>query len=207
DYDAGSPAGYCLYQGKQLPVGTGFARADNCNKCTCVADGLIECSNISCTPPPGCLIGSQLVQIGARVICEDGCNTCTCQMDGKFSRTERACPALPAVSKCTGAASALQIPAGLAYQSGDALFVSDSRCVNGQANDFSLCYDDLVSTMGNEVTVYMVAGSGTRACSLSERVFSLVPLREDYLATFSGRTGGKVVLRGTGNDFVYQFGM
>jgi hypothetical protein len=203
--DAG--AGSCIVGDKLYRVGEGFERGDNCNKCTCVADGFVECTSNSCAPPAGCFLGNQLIHYGESVTCEDGCNTCTCQMDKRFTRTERACPTLPPITKCLAASGALQLPAALVYQTGDALAVSESRCVSGQTNDFTLCYDDLVSTMGNEVTVFAVAGGGTRACAGTERVYSLTPLRDDYLATFPGRTGGKIVLRGSGQDLLYQFGM
>ncbi len=206
DAGVGSDKGTCLVGDKLYRVGEGFAR-DSCNKCTCVSEGFIECTSNSCAPPPGCTLGNELFPYGKSVTCDDGCNTCTCQMDSKFSRTERACSALQTIAKCDAASGALHLPAALIYQTGDVLAVSESRCVNGQTNVFSLCYDDLASTMGNEATVFVTAGTGTRTCSGTERVYSLLPLRDDYRATFPGRTGGKIILRGSGEDLLYQFGM
>jgi hypothetical protein len=198
--------GSCSYQGKTYNVGDGFERGDNCNKCLCVSDGAIECTAASCAPTPGCTIGlTTQLRYEQSVTCADGCNTCTCKPQG-IVQTERACPALPPVTKCDSAMTQLAFPAHLAYQAGDAIAVTDSRCVNGQVNDFALCYDSLVSTMGQEAALYVVPTGTKRACDGTERVYSLTALRDDYISTFMQRVG-KIVLRGDGDGFVYQFGI
>jgi hypothetical protein len=208
--DAGTMApptkGTCYYLGKTFQIGEGFDRGDNCNKCTCAADGVIECSSNSCMAPPGCPIGPTLIPTGKSITCPDGCNTCTCNQKNVLESTEIACDPLPVIPKCDSSTMTLQFPASLVYQQGDALAVADSRCVNGQANDFSLCFDDLAHTMGQETTIFAVAGSGSRACTGKERVFSLSALRAAY-QTLTGQMVGKIVLDGSGNSFVYQIGI
>lgn len=197
--------GSCTYGGKTYNVGEGFGRGDNCNKCLCVADGTIECSAATCMTP-GCVIGNTtLISYGDSITCSDGCNTCTCNPGGNLSGTERACPELPLVTRCDAASTALAFPAPLAYQANEAVAVTDSRCVNGQANDYTLCFDDLTATMGTEALLYVVAGSGTRQCAGKQRVFDLKNVREAYQA-FTGQMAGKLVLRGSDQSFVYQFG-
>jgi hypothetical protein len=198
-----SGKGSCNYSGKTYAVGEGFGRGDDCNKCLCVADGVVECSAASCTTP-GCVIGNTtLVNYGDSITCEDGCNACACNPGG-FSRTKQACPALPLASQCDPAQTAL-FPAPLAYQSMDVIAVT-ARCVNGQVNDYTLCFDDLAKTNDSEVLLYVVAGTSTRACSGSQRVFDLKNVREAYQA-LTGQMAGKLLLRGNDQSFVYQFGI
>jgi hypothetical protein len=197
-----SGKGTCAYMGKTFAVGEGFGREDNCNKCMCVADGTIECTAESCTTP-GCGLGRTLLRYGQTVTCSDGCNACTCTPNG-FIATERACPPLANIPACDAAASSLAFPAPLAYQAGDVIAVTESRCVNGQTNDFSLCYGDLVATGAAEVALFVAPGSTTRSCSGTERVYSLSNLRDAIVAA-SGQKQGKIILRGGGDGFVYEF--
>jgi hypothetical protein len=208
DAGAGTPVpgkGTCSYQGKTYQVGDGFGRGDNCNKCTCAADGVIECTSNSCANAMGCTYGTSFVPVGKSLTCSDGCNTCTCNMQGIVESTLIACDPPEVISKCDASTATVQFPASLLYQQGDSLAVADSRCVNGQANNFTLCFDDLANTMGQETTVYAVAGGGSRACSGKERVYSLSALRAAYQA-LTGQMAGKIVLNGSGNGLVYAFG-
>jgi hypothetical protein len=195
--------GSCSHGGKTYAVGEGFGRGDNCNKCLCVADGTIECTADSCGGT-GCTLGNNaFLTFGQSVTCEDGCNTCTCNLSG-MSRTEIACPALPNIPSCDATMMQLAFPAPLAYQTGDAIAVTNARCVNGAVNDFSLCYADL-NVMTREVTLYVVPGATTRACAGTERVFSLLDIRAAVnMAT--GQMSNKVLLRGSGQDFGYAYG-
>lgn len=212
NYDAGTMApptqGSCTYQGKTYQVGQGFERGDSCNKCVCSADGVVECTSNNCMTPPGCAIGPTLIPTGKSITCADGCNTCTCNQKNILDTTEIACGPLPVIPKCDSSTMVLQFPATLAYLQGDSLAVGDSRCVNGQANDFSLCFEDLASTMGQETWIFAVAGTGSRACNGRERVYSLSELRAAYHA-LTGQMVGKVVINGSGSgtSLVYPIGI
>jgi hypothetical protein len=78
--------------------------------------------------------------------------------------------------------------------------------VNGQVNDYTLCFDSLAATNASEVQLYVVAGPSTRTCAGSQRVFDLKNVREACQA-LTKQTSGKLVLRGSGQSFVYQFGI
>jgi hypothetical protein len=200
-YDPNGKGG-CNYMGKSYRVGDGFGKGDNCNKCQCVADGLIECSSNSCAAT-GCVFGnSKLVNFGQSVTCEDGCNTCTCDAKGSFTRTTRTCPGVPLVATCGAAMDPLAFPAPLVYVNGSSVGVSESRCVNGQSSDFSLCFDLSANTY--EASLYVVPAGVTHACGGTERVFNLTLVAEAYRSA-TGQMNGKLLLRGNGDGLGYSF--
>jgi hypothetical protein len=204
--DAGSGVvnGGCTLNGKTYAANEWFDRGDNCNKCMCAADGTIQCTGNSCAPT-GCTLGNgKLINFGQSVTCEDGCNTCTCDPKGGLSHTTRACAALPTVASCSTTMNPLAFPAPLVYVSGDAVAVTESRCVNGQSSDFSLCFEP-ISMATYEVDMYVVPSGVTHACSGTERVYSLAPVREAYNSA-TGQMSGKLALRGNGDAIGYSFG-
>lgn len=197
--------GTCDFFGKTLKIGEGFMHPDGCNKCWCAMDGKVQCSAESCMTPSRCYLGGDSFALGHSLVCPDGCNTCTCTQSG-FAGTKIACPALPPITACPNDLSISAFPAQLVYIEKDALAVADSRCVNGQTNDFQLCYDGFHDPgMAPETHLYVFAGTTTRACNAqrTERVFSLAPLREALLPQYPN--GGKLLLHGNNRALVYYW--
>jgi hypothetical protein len=215
--DAGAPAVdasvptkpvVCVYQGKTYQMGEGFLHSDNCNKCVCTAEGVIQCSNESCMTPSGCLLGDTRFDVGTELVCTDGCNTCTCGSKtdtSHWSMTKIACPALPAIAPCPTNAASSAFPAQLVYLADPALAVVDSRCVSGQTLDYGLCWESANLASG-AADLYVYATGTQRACNAAaeERVFNLEPLRQALIAAQPGMPRIKASLRGSNRTVPYE---
>lgn len=76
----------CVHEGRIYQEG---ARFDNdCNTCTCRANGELTCTRIACED--GCEYDGQRYALGENFPDRDGCNTCTCTEDG-VACTDAAC--------------------------------------------------------------------------------------------------------------------
>jgi hypothetical protein len=204
--DASVP-GSCDYNGAKYKVGDWFVGDDKCSKCTCVKDGYYECYGEGCMKPiEQCYLGSSNpFQAGQKVTCADGCNTCSCELGGKWSTTDIACAALPPITACPADINVSVFLAQFVYLEGNALAVADSRCVSGKTRDFQLCYEDAAPELSSGgYTLYVYSTGAERSCnaSLSERVFSLLPLRDAFV-TAHPNWGNKTLLRGNGQNFGY----
>ncbi len=83
----------CTHEGNTYRVGQTFR--DDCNTCTCMANGAVACTKRAC-PPSTCTYGGNTYTQGQSFPSTDGCNTCTCSAGGAVACTERAC-----LSTCT----------------------------------------------------------------------------------------------------------
>ena len=62
--------------------------ADDCNTCSCLADGKIACTRMACVPNY-CLYKGKKLAVGDTY--QVRCNTCTCQVGGIITCTEKLC--------------------------------------------------------------------------------------------------------------------
>lgn len=93
------PSKGCLVDGKWLEPGTRFGAKDNCNTCTCGADGQVACTEMGCVEPPsppvmpppnkGCDFSGKWIPSGTSF--SDGCNSCSCGPNGEIACTDRFC--------------------------------------------------------------------------------------------------------------------
>ena len=67
----------CQYQGMTLNIGD--TRQKDCNTCTCMASGQVQCSNNPCN----CQYNGRTYSFGQTFSKGDSCNTCTCQTTGQ----------------------------------------------------------------------------------------------------------------------------
>jgi len=86
----------CTYAGKTYPAGASFPASDNCNRCTCGADGLVSCTEMGCVDAGAdaattCNYQGKVYAVGDHFPASDGCNTCTCWQGGIVPCTVIAC--------------------------------------------------------------------------------------------------------------------
>jgi hypothetical protein len=80
----------CEYDGQTYAVGESWDCSDDCNDCTCLADGTIKRIELIC-PESSCQVGDAVYLPGEVWDCGDDWNQCTCDA-GTIGRIELACP-------------------------------------------------------------------------------------------------------------------
>lgn len=127
--------GACVVNGQSYSIGISFSPANDCNTCTCLADGSVACTKRYCPPiaePHSCFYGGQYYNIGSSFSPDGGCNTCSCGMDGVLSCSKKACgPTVPSPVFCSY---------GGRFHTVGASFLADdgcNRCVCGSDGQVS----------------------------------------------------------------------
>jgi len=99
----GATAGICWYDGVSYAAGTAFPAGDNCNTCSCSANGMVVCTLRACPipNPAGCLYNGVYLAAGETVGAGDGCNTCTCDASSPTGTAAVNCTRTACVASCS----------------------------------------------------------------------------------------------------------
>lgn len=83
----------CEYQGVGYDTGDSFPAGDDCNTCTCSANGAVACTTQWCQPvdEDTCEYGGQSYVVDEVFPASDGCNLCFCGAGGLVGCTKKAC--------------------------------------------------------------------------------------------------------------------